>query len=30
MYMLAQHLNIYYEKNMHIMALINFLNKPYA
>jgi hypothetical protein len=30
MYMLTQHLDIYYEKNMHIMTLINFLNKPYS
>lgn len=28
--MLVQHLNIYYEKNQHIMALTNFLGKPYA
>ena len=30
MYMLTQHLNICYEKNKHIKALIDFLNKPYS
>lgn len=29
-YMLVQDLNICYEKNQHIMALINFMGKPYA
>lgn len=28
-YMLVQDLNIIFEKNQHIMVLINFMNKPY-
>lgn len=30
MQMLVRHLDIFYEKNQHIMSLINFLNKPYS
>jgi hypothetical protein len=30
MYMLVQHLDIYYDKNQHIVTLSNFLGRPYA